>query len=195
VGRDEAGTDERMQQRTMLRQARAGELATEAEVARWHFLMGRRPTESYPIGRLGASKSYWFCVDLIIRRVDRVWVGPKKVSCQILYLYLIFTTKRPSISICDFPDSKALFGLPHIRLVRLIFSAGTIFFSHKNSVRTVFFSQFQPKLPANGAIVCFLCRSIISDLKKFGKHQVTRAQLNKEDLISISHSTSFHKLS
>jgi len=37
-----------------------------------------------------------------------------------------------------------LFGLPHIRLVRLLFSAGTVFFSHNNSAGTVFFSQFQP---------------------------------------------------
>jgi len=33
------------------------------------------------------------------------------------------------------------FGLPHNRLVRLFFSAGTVFFSHNNSIRTVFFSQ------------------------------------------------------
>ena len=43
---------------------------------------------------------------------------------------------------------KVPFGLPHIRLV---FSAGTVFFSHNNSARTVFFSQFQPRfIPANG---------------------------------------------
>jgi len=35
-------------------------------------------------------------------------------------------------------------------------------------------------------IVCFLCRSIISDLKRFGKHPVTRAQLNKEDPIPLT---------
>ena len=36
--------------------------------------------------------------------------------------------------------TMAPFGLPHIRLVRLVFSAGT-----------VFFSQFQPRFrPANG---------------------------------------------
>ena len=35
-----------------------------------------------------------------------------------------------------------LFGLPYIRLVRLLFSAETIFFSHNNSVKIVFFSQF-----------------------------------------------------
>ena len=47
------------------------------------------------------------------------------------------------------------FGLPHIRFIRLIFSAGTMFFSHNNSARTVFFSQFQPKFrPANGAYGC-----------------------------------------
>ena len=34
----------------------------------------------------------------------------------------------------------ASFGLPHIRFVRLVFSAGTVFFSHNNSARTVFFS-------------------------------------------------------
>ena len=48
----------------------------------------------------------------------------------------------------------ALFGLPYIRLVRLLFSAGTVFFSHNNSAETVFFSQFQPRFrPANGAFV------------------------------------------
>ena len=46
------------------------------------------------------------------------------------------------------------FSLPHIRLVRLVFSAGTVFFSHNNSAGTVFFSQFQPKFrPANGAYI------------------------------------------
>ena len=46
----------------------------------------------------------------------------------------------------------ALFGLPHIRLVRLLFSARTVFLSHNNSAGTVFFSQFQPSFrPANGA--------------------------------------------
>ena len=34
----------------------------------------------------------------------------------------------------------ALFGLPHIQLLRLLFSAGTVFFSHNNSAVTVFFS-------------------------------------------------------
>ncbi|XP_066397823.1 tyrosyl-DNA phosphodiesterase 1-like isoform X3 [Miscanthus floridulus] len=49
--------------------------------------------------------------------------------------------------------SLELFGLPHIRLVRLLFSVGTVFFSHNNSAGTVFFSQFQPSFrPANGAI-------------------------------------------
>jgi len=38
----------------------------------------------------------------------------------------------------------ALFGLPHIRLIRLLFSAETVFFSHNNSAGTEFFSQFQP---------------------------------------------------
>jgi len=50
-------------------------------------------------------------------------------------------------------ETMALFGLPHIRLVRLVFSAGTVFFSHNNSTGTVLFSQFQPRFrPANGAI-------------------------------------------
>ena len=34
----------------------------------------------------------------------------------------------------------APFGLPYIRLVRLLFSAGTMFFSYNNSARTVFIS-------------------------------------------------------
>ena len=46
----------------------------------------------------------------------------------------------------------ALFGLPHIRFVGLVFSAGTVFFSHNNSVRTIFFSEFQPSFRSvNGA--------------------------------------------
>jgi len=54
----------------------------------------------------------------------------------------------------------ALFGLPHIRFVRLLFSAGTVFFSHNNSAGTVFFSQFQPSFrPANGAL------ALTSDLR------------------------------
>ena len=45
---------------------------------------------------------------------------------------------------------KALFNLPYI--IRLLFSVGTVFFSHNNSAGTVFFSQFQPKFrPTNGA--------------------------------------------
>ena len=39
--------------------------------------------------------------------------------------------------------AKVTFGLPKNRLVRLVFLAGTVFFSHNNSTRTVFFSQFQ----------------------------------------------------
>ena len=38
----------------------------------------------------------------------------------------------------------APFGLPRNRFVRLVFSSGTIFFSHNNLARTVFSSQFQP---------------------------------------------------
>jgi len=46
------------------------------------------------------------------------------------------------------------FSLPHIRLVRLLFLAETVFFSHNNSAGTVFFSQFQPSfVPANGCRV------------------------------------------
>ena len=49
-------------------------------------------------------------------------------------------------------DISAPFGLPHIWLVQLIFSAGRVFFSHNNSARTVFFSQFQPNFSKpNGA--------------------------------------------
>ena len=52
-----------------------------------------------------------------------------------------------------FTNLWALFGLPHIRLVQLLFSAGTVFFSHNNSAGTVFFSQFQSSFrPANGAM-------------------------------------------
>ena len=47
----------------------------------------------------------------------------------------------------------APFACLKVWLVRLVFSAGTVFFSHNNSAGTVFFSQFQPKFrPANGAI-------------------------------------------
>ena len=48
--------------------------------------------------------------------------------------------------------NKAPFGLPHIQLVRFIFSARTVFFSHNSSARTVFFSQFQLRFSKpNGA--------------------------------------------
>ena len=49
------------------------------------------------------------------------------------------------------PVTMALFGLPHIRLVRLVFSVGTVFFSHNNSAGTVFFSQFQPRFRPGSA--------------------------------------------
>ena len=38
--------------------------------------------------------------------------------------------------------TEALFGLPHIRLVQLPFSAGTVFFSHNNLAGTVFSASF-----------------------------------------------------
>ena len=47
--------------------------------------------------------------------------------------------------VVEWDAADALLGpvrLPHIRLVRFLFSAGTVFFSHNNSDRTVFFSQF-----------------------------------------------------
>ena len=48
--------------------------------------------------------------------------------------------------------NSAPFGWPRSRLVRLVFSAGTVFFSHSNSVRTIFFNQFQPSFSkSNGA--------------------------------------------
>ena len=74
-----------------------------------------------------------------------------------------------------------MFDLPHIRLIRLLFSAGTVFFSHNNSAGivffshnnsagTVFFSQFQPKFrPANGAYIIFLfifCLILLLSLRK-----------------------------
>ena len=40
----------------------------------------------------------------------------------------------------------APFGLPHIRLVWLLFSAGTVFFSHNISVITVFFLPISAKI-------------------------------------------------
>ena len=42
------------------------------------------------------------------------------------------------------PSNQTLapFGLPYIQLVRLLFSAGTVFFSHNNSARTVFSASF-----------------------------------------------------
>ena len=47
----------------------------------------------------------------------------------------------------------APFGLPHIRLVQLLFSAETVFFSHNISIGTVFSSQFQQRFSQpNGAI-------------------------------------------
>jgi len=48
-----------------------------------------------------------------------------------------------------------LVRLTRNRLVRLVFSAGTVFFSHNNSARTVFFSQFQPSFSkSNGDVSC-----------------------------------------
>ena len=60
------------------------------------------------------------------------------------------SAKKPSpVAIRRIKGTKmaklALFGLPHIRFVRLLFSAGTVFFSYNNSVGTIFFSQFQSK--------------------------------------------------
>ena len=74
-------------------------------------------------------------------------------------------------------DISAPFGLPHIWLVQLIFSAGRVFFSHNNSARTVFFSQFQPRFSEpNGPIIIyvhvssknisFLYAKISSEMKK-----------------------------
>ena len=41
---------------------------------------------------------------------------------------------------------------PETGFIRLVFSAGTVFFSHNNLTRIVFFSQFQSSfVPANGA--------------------------------------------
>jgi len=42
----------------------------------------------------------------------------------------------------DFIMLLASFVCLKVWLVRLVFSAGTIFFSHNNSAETVFFSQF-----------------------------------------------------
>ena len=64
--------------------------------------------------------------------------------CTKLFVYLAHIIRGKA--------RPAPFGLPHIQLVRLLFSAGTVFFSHNNSARTVFFSQFQPKFcQPNGA--------------------------------------------
>ena len=49
------------------------------------------------------------------------------------------------------------FACLKVWLVRLVFSAGTVFFSHNNSAGTMFFSQFQFR-PANGAINRLLAR-------------------------------------
>ena len=53
-----------------------------------------------------------------------------------------FSIWLPSVSLTvnNRQRSNTLFGLPHIRLVRLLFSSETVFFSHNNSARTVFFS-------------------------------------------------------
>ena len=50
------------------------------------------------------------------------------------------SSKSVSASIRN--TSKAPFGLPHIQLVRLLFSAGTVFFSHNNSTGRVFSASF-----------------------------------------------------
>ena len=55
----------------------------------------------------------------------------------------------------------APFGLLHIRLVRLVFSAGTVFFSHNNSVGTV-----SAKIQTSERGLCVLVDSNLDDGSK-----------------------------
>ena len=57
----------------------------------------------------------------------------------------VFSTNRVKLSARKptATDNLGPFGLPKNRLIRLVFSAGTVFFSHNNSAGTVFLSQFQ----------------------------------------------------
>ena len=61
----------------------------------------------------------------------------KDVEMQLL---LTLDTLPPSQVLAERLRSRSAYLI--IRTIQLVFSAGTIFFSHNNSARTVFFSQF-----------------------------------------------------
>jgi len=71
---------------------------------------------------------------------DHVW------CCHCLaplpYFISLVIDMESTLSFCTSHISMAPFGLPRNRIVRLVFSAGTVFFSHNNSDRTMFFSQY-----------------------------------------------------
>ena len=50
-----------------------------------------------------------------------------------------------------------LFGLPHIWLIRFLFSAGTVFFSHNNSGRTVFSGSFSQNSASRTGLLLEFC--------------------------------------
>ena len=55
---------------------------------------------------------------------------------------------------------KSLFGWARSRLVRLVFPAGTVFFSHNKPARTVFFSMNSTLLYFDWSIAFVLCHGI-----------------------------------
>ena len=62
-----------------------------------------------------------------------------------LWSYMMNTSRSYICDPCELLSSHILapFGLPYIRLVRLLFSTGTVFFSHNISARTVFSTTFR----------------------------------------------------
>ena len=77
----------------------------------------------------------------------------------LLWLYLgIHIKMRMLLYVGTNYNQQDPFGLPHIRLIRLLFSAGTVFFSHNNSAGTVFSANFsQSSDQRTGPIACTWC--------------------------------------
>ena len=62
------------------------------------------------------------------------------------YISIAISTKMKDAQTLFSHRLQAPFGLPKNQLVRLVFSAGTVFFSHNNSARTVFSASFSQVL-------------------------------------------------
>ena len=107
----------------------------------------------------GGTKAGWDAVRDNAREVrpNVQALSIKQVSTLIYTPFLFFSSffliflqtsslvlKKTRLPLGQNNAGKAPFGLPYIRLVRLLFSAGTVFFSHNVSARTVFSSHLQP---------------------------------------------------